>query len=156
MLRPRVKIRRTISSALSCKVLPGLLLVLRPRQPLHVARIIPAALAQGDDVIYLAAFAAWGLRMGPLEIFDCLRIAFDAPVAIPWATFTLDRVSTVRRSTPMASPCRIGGTTAGVSPDVTTASPCDYVRRSQRNQCERKSGGKSKPNRSGSHGTLTF
>jgi len=44
--------------------------MLLPRQPLHVTRLVPAALPQRNDVIHLALVAAMRLRMRALAPGD--------------------------------------------------------------------------------------
>lgn len=133
-----------------------LLLVLVPGQPLFVARVITSPPAQWDDVVHLAVLAPWGFGVGPFEILDWLWIALDASEAVPSAAFTLDRPSTVWCNTRVIASCRIGGTTAGVSPTLSTASPYHHVKRGQPNQCNSEGYGKSYPNGRGPHATLIF
>lgn len=79
--------------------------MLLPREPLHVARIVPAALAQGDDVVHLAVLTTRRLRVAPLELIDRLRITLDPPVAVPFAGHALDR----RTASAARPPYRVRG-----------------------------------------------
>lgn len=68
----------------------GLVPVLLPRQPLHVAWIVPPTLAKWHNVIHLAVLATRGFRMGPLELLNGAPVLLDPPVAISRTALTLD------------------------------------------------------------------
>jgi hypothetical protein len=72
-------------------------------QPLHVAGIIAATLAQRNDVVHLALMTSrwFGVRL--LELGGRFRVPFDLASAIAWATLALDRAAAAAEGTAVAA-----------------------------------------------------
>jgi hypothetical protein len=90
-LTPR---RLAASASLWSKVPLRLVLVLCFGQPLHVARIIPAALAQGDDVVHFTLVTTGWFGIRPFELGFGVRVPLDLTLAVARAALTFDGTAT--------------------------------------------------------------
>lgn len=79
------------SQNLWSEMLSGLVSVLFSREPLHVALVVPAALAQRHNMVHLAVLAVMRLGVDPLELGDGTSVLLEASTAVPGADLTLDQ-----------------------------------------------------------------
>lgn len=91
------------------EIAPRLVSVLRPWQPLHGARVVPPAFAQGHQVVHLTLHTAGRLGIRVRAFRHSTGIALDLSVAVPRTTLALDRAAASAEGAAMATPRGGGG-----------------------------------------------